>query len=243
MSNSLFATPVRIVEKAFDQIMLEVDVSVEAKAKLRPLFVAAHRSGDPRQERNVVKSVLMGVSWGEAYFRRWRERFQVEGCYPYMWRVHAKPLTSDGPRRPATIEDALGYLRVTDLRRLLVALNAVPETSRPKRRSEFVPLLAATGRTKDLVDAAIPSYDKAREKWLGDREKAKCTLLAHTVTMRAHSLRDRARLSDDASLRPVRSDCPVETAYAAKFLAGEIRTRPPFFPGDRTSLIVDRHIP
>ena len=243
MSNSLFATPVRIVEEAFDQIMSDVDVPVEPEAKLKPLFVAAHRSGDPRQELNVVKSVLTGVPWGEAYFRRWRERFQAAGAYPYMWRVHAKPLTTDGPRRPTTIDDALEYLRVADLRRLLVALNAVPEQSRPKRRSEFIPLLAATRRTKDLVDAAIPSYDRARNKWLADREAAKCALLAHTLTMRACSLRDHARRSGETSLRPVHSDCPVEAAYAAKFLAGEIHHDPPFFPGDRTSLIVDRHAP
>lgn len=243
MANSQFATPARIVENAFDQIMADVDVPFEPRATLRPLFVDAHRSGDPRQERQVVQSVLSGIVWGEAYFRQWRERFRAEGAYPYMWRVHAKPLTSDGPRKPASIEEALEYLRVADLRYLLVALDAVPKKGRPKRRSEYVRLLAATGRTKDLVDAAVPAWDRARVKWRQDLETAKCALLAHTVTVRAYSLRNRARLPGASNLRPLRSDCPIETAYAAKYLAGEIRHDPPFFPGDRTSLILSRHTP
>ena len=240
MVNSRFATPARIVETAFDQITIDAGVPAGAKAKLKPLFADAHRSGDPRQERNVVMSVLVGVSWGAAYFQRWRERFQTEGAFPYMWRAHAKPLASDGPLKPATIEDALGYLPVADLRRLLVALDALPEKGRPRRRSEFVSLLTATGRTEDLVGVAMPAYDRAHEKWLADLETAKCALLAHTVTMRACTLSRRAGLSGTSSLRPQRSDCPVETAYAARFLAGEIRHDPPFFPGDRTTLILDR---
>ena len=240
MTDSPFATPARIVGDAFDQVMSDVDAPIEAKADLKPLFVDAHQSGDPQQERHVVGAVLGGTNWGEAYFGRWRERFRSGGVYPYMWRVHAKPLTSDGLREPATIAQGLEYLRVTDMQRLLVALNAVPAKGRPKRRSEYVPLLVATGNTRAVLDAAMPAYRKAREKWRGDREKAKCALLAHTITMRAYSLRDRARRANASKLRPLRSDCPVETAHAEKWVAGEIRGDPPFFPGDRTTLVVDR---
>ena len=216
----------------------------EAKSRLKPLFIDAHRSGNPQREQKAVKSVLAGYAdWGEEYFGRWRDRFRAEGAYPYMWRVHAQPLTSDGPRRPTDIGDALAHLRVTDMRRLLVALNAVPENGHPKRRSEYLPLLAATGRTEDLVDAAMPAYRKARDKWRSNRETAKCALLAHTVTMRAYSLRNRGGLPGASTLRPLRSDCPVETAYAARLLAGEIGGDPPLFPGDRTSLVADRYAP
>ena len=240
MADSPFATPAPIVGDAFDQVMSDVDVPIEAKADLKPLFVDAHRSGDPQQERHAVGAVLGGTDWGEAYFGRWRERFRAGGVYPYMWRVHAKPLTSDGLREPETIAQGLEYLRVTDMQRLLVALNAVPAKGRPKRRSEYVPLLVATGNTRAVVDAAMPAYWKAREKWYEDREKAKCALLAHTISMRAYFLRDRARRGETSKLRPLRSDCPVETAHAEKWVAGEIRGDPPFFPGDRTRLVVDR---
>lgn len=61
MANFPFATPVRIVEEAFDQVMSDVDVAIEAKGELKPLFVDAHRSGDPQRERKVIKSVLDGT--------------------------------------------------------------------------------------------------------------------------------------------------------------------------------------
>ena len=243
MASSSFATPVSVVEAAFDQIMADVDAPVEAIAKLRPQFIDAHRSGNPRKEREVVKSVLVGTVWGEAYFGRWRERFASERAYPYMWRSRGKALISDEPDPPATIHEAIKLLRVADMRKLLVATSTMPDKGRPKRRSEYTKILLATGNRSELVDAAMPAHLKACQKWSADREAAKCELLAHTITMRAYFLRDRRRLAGAPTLRALYSDCPVETAYAAKFLAGEIAGDPPFFPGDRTALTTDRHAP
>ena len=241
-SESTFATPASVVEEAFDQIMTEVDVPEDARVRLKPLFVEAHRSADPRREVEAIKAVLDGVKWGDLYFGAWRERFEADGAYPYMWKTRGKALISDPPRPPSTIEDAVGYLRVVDMRRLLIDLGAMPGKDRPKRRSEFIALLSVTGKAEEIIDAAAPGFRDACDKWEKDRNGAKCELLAHTLTIHTSALRDRRkreRLPDAVRLRAFKSDCPVETEYAARFLAGEIGGIPPFFPGDRTSLVAE----
>ena len=81
---SVFATPASAVGEAFDQVMAEVDAPAEAKRRLRPLFVEAHRSGGPKKEIEVVNTVLDGVKWGEGYFGALRARFEAEGAFPHM---------------------------------------------------------------------------------------------------------------------------------------------------------------
>ena len=241
-SESIFATPTPQVEQAFDQIMDEVDIPDYAKAKLKPLFVKAHRSGNPRREVEAIEAVLSDVEWGEAYFGTWKKCFEADEVYPHMWRTRGKALVSDIPQPASTIEEAVAYLRVVDMRQLAVELGIMPDTGRPKKRSEFIALLSATGKTKEIVDAAMPAYLDALNKWRRDREAGKSALLAHTLTMRTYALRDhykRERLTGVQKLRALDSDCPVERQYAAKFMTGEIDGIPPFFPGDRTSLIVE----
>ncbi len=241
-TESAFATPTSVVEEAIDQILADIDMPDEAKSRLRSRFVNAHRSGDPRREVEGVETTLDGIEWGEMYFGEWKKRFEAMGEFPYMWRTRGKALVVGPPQPPSTIGDAVEYLRVADMRQILIELGAMPRKGRPKRRSEFIDLLSATGKTESVIDSAIPVYRDARTKWEEDREAAKCELLAHTLTMRAYALRDcrkRGALPQPSNLRALKSDCPVETEYAARFMAGEIHGFPPFFPGDRTSLIAD----
>ncbi len=241
-TESAFATPTSVVEEAIGQILADIDMPDDAKGRIRSRFVKAHRSGDPRREVEGVEAALDGIEWGEVYFGEWKQRFEAKGEFPYMWRTHGKALVIDPPRPPSTIGNAVGYLRVADMRQILIELDAMPRKRRPKKRSEFIDLLSATGKTESVVDSAIPAYRDARTKWEEDREAAKCELLAHTLTMRAYALRDCRKsgaLSKPSSLRALKSDCPVETDYAARFMAGKIHGVPPFFPGDRTSLIAE----
>ncbi len=118
------------------------------------------------------------------------------------------------------------------MRRLLVDFGAMPGRDRPKRRSEFITLLSATGKADEIMDAAVPAFRDACRRWEKDRNGAKCELLAHTLTMRTYALRDRRKrehLPNAVRLRAFKSDCPVETEYAARFLVAEIGGVPPFF--------------
>ena len=190
-SASVFATAGAIVGEAFDQVMAEVDAPAEAKRRLRPLFVEAHRSGDPRKEVEAIETVLNGVEWGEGYFGTLRARFEAEGAFPHIWESRAKALRTDPPPPPSTIGEALRLLRVTDMRDLLVALAAMPDKGRPKKRAEFIDLLSATGATREIVEAAQPRHEAAIENYLASRAAAKSEILAHTLTMQAYALRDR----------------------------------------------------
>lgn len=239
-TDSSFATSASVVEEAIDQILADIDMPENAKVRLKSLFVKAHRSGSPRREIEAVELALDGAEWGEKYFGEWKMRFEAKGEFPYMWRTHGKALVVDSPQPPSTIEDAVGYLRVTDMRQILIELDAMPAKGRPKKRSEFIDLLSTIRKTKLVVESAIPAYRDARTKWQEDREAAKRALLAHTLTMRAYTLRDcrkRENLTRTSRLRALKSDCPVETEYAVRFMAGKNHELPPFFPGDRTSLI------
>ena len=235
------ASDAGVVEEAFNQVMAGVDVPKKIAKRLRPKFVIARQSGDPKKERQVLEDALDGVEWGETYFKTWRTRFISDGVFPYMWLNHAKTLIEDAPKPPACIDEALQYLRVTDMRKLLVDLAVELPKPKPRKRIEFEYLLRSTGATDAIIKAALPAFEDMLIDYPAKREREKCNLLAHTLSMRAYALQKRdTRLRLDAKAHPNCSECPVETAYAAKFIAGEISGEPPFFPGDRTSLIVDQ---
>ena len=234
-------------EEAFDQIMADVDAPTEIIAVVRPYFAAAHRSCSPDREIAVLNEAFRARDWGEAWFDAWRGRFMAIGAFPLMWRVKARTLIDDMPSPPCDISSAFEYLTVDDIRKLLSGLGYMIETQRPCRRAAMENLLQETDTTGAIIKAALPHYEAARVDRSETRQHQKCEILAHTISMRALALQDRHvrsqphnRLLEDQEfqLRPKPGDCPVEIAFAAKFMAGEIDGVPPFFPGDRTRLIV-----
>lgn len=233
-----------LIEQAFGQVMAEVDAPAAAKQRLLPFYIEAHRSGDPRREVEAVEMAFEDIEWGEEYFGTWRRRFEADGAFPYMWEKH-EALCSDAASPPAAIEEALSYLRVPDMRKLLIDIGGMPDKGRPRRRVQFVEALSSTGATAEIVKAAMPRYQDAVREHGIRRERAKGELLAHTIAMRVGSLRNwhnLQRLSRGSrawSRRPFESHCPVERDYAARHMAGELDGLPPFFPGDRTSFIYE----
>ena len=238
----LVAAEPPLVEAAFDQIMADVDVPRAIETRLRPHFVSAYRSGNPGRIIEVLKAVFDGIEWGEGYFDAWRMRFISRGAFPHAWR-RAKTLLVDAPPPPSDIGSASQYLRMDDMRKLLDHLGTMPA---PAQSADLKDLLRATGATGAVIKAALPRYEYALIDFPARRQRQKCAMLAHTISMRAGALRDRhermrpyKRLQSHPQrqqLRPTNSDCPVETAYGEKYMAGEIRGEPPFFPGDRTRL-------
>jgi hypothetical protein len=71
-------------------------------------------------------------------------------------------------------------------------------------------------------------------------------ILVHTISMRAYAIRDeqlkigngmKERFADD-----VGDECEVEAMICKQFNAGDLKGLPPFFPGDRTSLVDEQYI-
>ena len=242
-------TNTTVIDQAFWQIMNDVDAPDDAKARLFPMFIEAHDSGDPRREVVSVETAFAGFQWGEKYFELWRVRFK-RGTWPHLWQ-NSSTLCIDPPPPPATIREALRdnypwrYLTVKDMRKLLHELGAMPAKGegRPTKRVHFVELLTKTGNTDAIIAAATSGYYEALRRHRSERERDKARILAHTLAMRMYALRDWQEAQSSRHPRRVvkvlKSDCPVERKYAAKFLAGELEGLPPFFPGDRTNLIYD----
>lgn len=71
-------------------------------------------------------------------------------------------------------------------------------------------------------------------------------ILVHTITMRAYSLRDeQERIENRMQQRfAEKTDdvCEVEAEICRQYDAGELKGLPPFFPGDRTSLVDERYM-
>lgn len=232
-----------VIEQAFEQIMADVDAPSDAKHQLLSLYAEAHRSGDPRRETEAVEAAFQGIEWGREYFGSWTERFRMDGEFPYMWKSYLE-LRSD-PLPPRTIDEALEYLRVSDMRRLALDLGVMPDKPRPKKRPEFVDLLSRTDESAPVINAAMVCFSERLQERHRRLEHAKCKLLAHTLTARVYALIRMAswsRIRHQAGwrMRAMSTSCPVESEYVAKFNAGKLDSLPPYFPGDRTSIIIEK---
>lgn len=233
-----------VIEQAFEQIMADVDAPSDAKRHLLSLYTEAHRTGDPRHEAGAVETAFQGIEWGHEYFGRWHKRFSARGEFPYMWCKYPD-LCSGDPPPPGTVAEALEYLRVPEMRRLAIELGVMPSKPRPRKRTEFVALLKHTDVPAPILDAAMVRFGEQMQARRDRIERARYDLLAHTLTMRVYKLR---KMADWSRLRPhepgcrlraMQSHCPIESEYVAKFNAGELTGLPPYFPDDRTGLVLE----
>ena len=228
------------MEQAHHQIMAEVDAPANAKERLLRLRMKAE--GSSKAELQAFEVALGRGGWGDEYFGRWRERFKAGGAFPYMWKRYP-PLCAGAMRSPpTTIEDVAQYLLIPEMRELAIMLGIMPEKNRPRTRKAFAELLVSSGKTDEIVAAAMPGYEKKMAKLSDDIDQGKWKILEHTLRSRFSALRNcRQNLAIQregfAFMLFIPGDCPLEAEYAAKLEAGELNTLPPLFPGDRTSII------
>lgn len=234
-----FATAEWVLTKAFDQVMASVEFAPDKRQALFMAYAAAHRAGDTRAEERAATSALLGSGWRWGEFEAWAQRFAAAKEWPYMWE-HFSELSESAPIPPITPADALALLNVEDMKAIAKELSLMPRPA-PRKRVEFeallvahVPLPELLRRTRERHIAAITAF---HERY----EIAKCRLLVHTLDMTAYSIRDdeqRKRAGHKSTLRAIAdAGCPVEDRFAAQFNAGEISGLPPFFPGDRTTIL------
>ena len=79
--------------------------------------------------------------------------------------------------------------------------------------------------------------DAKKHQWVLAR------ILEHTIDVKNYSSEIASQLKSLGSGWQARAiettDCPLEKEYAKKHNNGKSRVRPPFFPGDRTELIIE----
>lgn len=227
-----------VAERAFDEIMADIDMPRSARRRAKQAYLAARKSGSPRSERDALFDALSESDWGDRYFAKWRREFSKGGAFPYMWQKHPD-LCFEAPSPPSSAEEAIALLKVEDMRTLAVGLEVTPTVKRPRRRKEFVSLMSDGVRESELVRAAGPRHEERLARHAESREVAKCEILAHTIAAKASSMERSVRTRSMAKWKPrlLEPGCPVEAAYARRFRFGDPSRMPPFFPGDRNTMI------
>lgn len=240
-----FKTAEWVIHEAFSYVMATVEVSSETKNRLFREYSKAHRDGDPRGEEKAVVDALANSGWRWKDFEEWSQRFKTEKKWPYMWRSFPE-LYEAPPSDPTTINDALEYMTVNDMKAFATARGLMAKPV-PRKRADFEKLIAARCPLQNVLPAVAPAVKRAVAAFAERREIAKCRLLAHTLTMRMYSVRNKVQFDElnktvgGYKLKILAgAGCPVEDKYAAMFNRGEIQDLPPFFPGDRNAVTTGR---
>lgn len=228
------------ITDAFIKVMAGVVVSPDIKNKLMRDYILAHKSGSPREEENVVIKHLLGTGWQWLEFDKWHQIFKKSGTWPYMWRRSPEIFEANNPE-PFGLHEALYLFSVKDLKDWLKSNNLAPKPM-PRKRSELEEYFFKNIKWHDLKPEVIYRHNMQRSFLNEKKEESKCRLLAHTITMTKYSTgndyqREGTRFTDVQA--DVIGDCEVEAKFAEKFNQGRIKGLPPFFPGDRTILIIN----
>lgn len=241
MAVNKFATPVPIIQLAFDEIMRDVDLPEAQKAKIFNKYRIAHRKGLPREEEEAFAKVIkQDFAW--PWFDQWEAFFRQRNVWPYLWQKWP------ACRCPSTVEEVCRFFNVDGLKAVMDRLGI--SHSGMKKRDELVQRLCAITLAEMFAVEGVEGMLLERfQGEVGDGLEVKIMLLCHSITMRAYSLRDQAQRQGEASDFGERqyevivaiAGCPVEAEVARRFNANLERGLPPFFPGDRSHVTLKNY--
>ena len=145
-----------------------------------------------------------------------------------------------------TPEEALAELTMGEMRSWAKAQGLMPKPA-PRKKNDLIKALLPNATLDMLQPVLAQKHEQERMQREKTVEEERCKLLVHTLTMSIYTLQRYYQVKSNTRspiirhwrARSVGGD-PVEDELAAEFNAGEIRTVPPFFPGDRNSLGVER---
>lgn len=233
-----FSTSEWVVNEAFDKVFSQITVDNGIKSQFKKAYCAAHQSGNPRQEEKAAVDYLMNSNWIWHDFDKWFDFFSQKGVWPYMWRRN-KLTEKPHQVNPGSIQEAISYLNVKEMREFLKNHNIKVKPA-PKKREEFEKAIIQNSTFPDVINAIKGHLQVTSTEQVVRFNKAKCQLLAHTLAMTAYSLRDHYQRQDINSFRLVAEKsggtCKIEDEFATKFNTNKIVGVPPFFPGDRTTI-------
>ncbi len=234
-----FATPEAAVRAAFDQVVGGTDIPERTRRDLFRAYSAAHRAGSPRAEEKAMEEYLGEADWRWPWFDEWVQRFRADGRWPYLVREYREAFEMQGRTvpEPAALSEALPLFSVCELR-AWIRENGIRLPSCKRRRELEQAMIAlvpwekfsgfALGRHREHAGFLEIEHE-------AKRKRAGYMLLAHTVTMRAYTLRDHDRFRA-LRLREVvePDDDPYAREAAERFNSGQSAELPPYYPGDRS---------
>lgn len=233
--------------EVFDEVIDKIRFAEDVR---EDLFVAwSQNINDPRTQSNRVKACLTDVEWQWPLFDHWFEIFRERGEWPYMWARYSA-LCEPVVAQPSNLHDAAKLFAVDEIKALFKE-QAISPRPAPKNRAQWQEAFGTQ------LPASLLSSPRVLEKYREyvdwkrfANHGAKAEILSHYLNMCWYKRSQRERSADiwqrwlkDGQGRIVASaiGCPIEEDFAERFNRGEITDWPPFFPGDRTALLFDRH--
>ena len=95
MFGKQFATKPVFIRAGFDRIASGIDLPWLTRRRLYSRFEAAHRSGDPKQERAALSETLTGVDWRWPWLESCAASFVPQGVWPLAWTQLGIPAPLD----------------------------------------------------------------------------------------------------------------------------------------------------
>jgi hypothetical protein len=215
---------------AFRQVMRGVVMDAPAQEMFAPVVEQTIGVGGDKQRR-IIFEYLDGTPWSWPELTAWQLRFQEMGQWPYLWGG------------PLGLTNSLTLAKTLDKATLRTVLSGCGHLPGPTMSVAEMRERAGELPLKNLEESLPPDTLKtARAKVRHAITWDICSILAHTITARyqnlVHVLRS-TRPVTPQNYRPFSTTCPVEKAFCDKWAVGELIGLPPFFPGDRSSLILN----
>lgn len=231
-----------VIREAFDKVMQSVKVSDEKKEALFNSFQEAHRSGDPCKEKDSVFEHLLDIDWKWLEYEKWAEIFKQRQQWPYMWGKY-ESLVESTKSMPENVSDAMVYFKVSELKNILKERNITLKPA-PKARPELEHRFKEVISWEEFKPFVESKYKEVLEENKDRAREDLCKLLAHTLTMTIYTLIhyyqgiDLIQANSHEHYWRVGGFDPIEKEFADKFNRGETTDFPPYFPGDRSGLIL-----
>ena len=232
-----------VIREAFDKVTQSVEVSNEKKEALFNSFQEAHRSGDPRKENDSVIEHLSDTDWRWFEYEKWAEIFNQKQQWPYMWLKY-KSLIESAKAMPENVSDSMSYFKINELKSILkernINLKPVPKT-RAALELHFKEIISWE-EFKPFVEKRYKEVLEENEDEAGDDL---CRLLTHTLTMTIYTLihyhQGIGLIQDNPHKYYWRVDGIdlIEKEFAEMFNRGDTTDLPPYFPGDRSGLVLE----
>jgi len=234
-----FATDESIIKSAFYEVIDKTDIDNNIKDKLFILYSKANRDGSPRKEIEAIRSCLEERDFHWHEFNKWDSRFSEIG-YPYMW-LRYQDYRKQQEVMQKSDKDSLAFFNISEMRLILKDNNCYQKPA-PKTRN-------------DVENAMINSLDSFILKRLIDTKKKsnidaigrkiineKYEILSHYIAFTVYKKRDisKNKYKEGRHYSFVfanTSCCDVEKVFADEFNTNKRHDLPPYFPGDRTSML------
>lgn len=231
-----------LLQEAFARVMAGVEVSPAVLQRLYPALHDAFRCGKSGAEEAALQAHLPGSGWRWTEFEHWAATFDRQGKWPSAWQ-HYPALA--GPRRspPRQVSEALPYFGYLELRDMLNA-GGVGRRPAPLRVEELSQAFVERLSWEELEPLAMEKFRAFVERCQAGREEDLCRLLARHLRATVHNLipyyqglaiRSNGLLKYRWEIITA-EDEPLAGELAARFHAGDLSLRPPYFPGDQSRL-------